>query len=60
MTVVSPVTEVIAAGNGVTTIFSFSPVKIFASSHLLVKRIDAGGTTTTFNYTGAEQTFVVP
>ena len=44
MTVNSLVTEVTAAGNGATTIFSFSPVKIFASSHLLVKRIDAGGT----------------
>jgi hypothetical protein len=43
MTVNSLVTEVTAAGNGATTIFSFSPVKIFASSHLLVKRIDAGG-----------------
>lgn len=54
MTVTSLLTKVTAAGNGVATSFSFSPVIVFAASDLVVTHVDADGIETVLDLgTGA-------
>lgn len=46
MTVESQTNKVIAAGNGVATVFSFNPLVLYANTDLTVKFVDASGSET--------------
>jgi hypothetical protein len=59
MTVQSQVTKVEVLGNDAATSFSFSPMVIFASSDLVVTKVDANSTETTLAEGSSSTTYAV-